>query len=158
MRSPTGCRIFVQNVCIFTLNWQSAEVDFEKCRKFTNLVAKIGVDTAEKLAVSMAHTDVYSAPAEGATGGGRSSGWEAGWMIPFMSRYKLSNSTAFGLGCDVSTGMRSPAADQPGRCTRHLPLGETAAGHISRAVPIGLCTIEKRKKGHFREGSFSLKV
>lgn len=30
-------------------------------------------------------------------------------MIPFMSKYKLSNSVSFGLGWDVSTGILTPS-------------------------------------------------
>src|SRR5579859_1711376 len=41
-------------------------------------------------------------------GGGRSSGCEHGWTIPLKSRYKLSNSTLFGLGWEISTGTVVP--------------------------------------------------
>lgn len=37
-----------------------------------------------------------------------SSGWQQGWIIPFMSRYKLSNSTSLGFSLLVSTGIFSP--------------------------------------------------
>lgn len=37
-----------------------------------------------------------------------SSGCVHGWIIPFISKYKLSNSTSFGLGLLVSTGIRTP--------------------------------------------------
>lgn len=43
-------------------------------------------------------------------GGGLSSGWEQGWTIPFMSRYRLSNSSPLGLGRVVSTGMTLPSS------------------------------------------------
>ena len=36
-------------------------------------------------------------------GGGLPSGRAHGWMIPFMSRYRQSNSIPFGLGADAST-------------------------------------------------------
>lgn len=38
-----------------------------------------------------------------------SSGWVQEWIITFMSKYKLSNSTPFGLGKDVSIGRRRPS-------------------------------------------------
>ena len=44
----------------------------------------------------------------GTLGAGLSSGWVHGWMIPFMSKYKLSNSTWFGLGFVMSTGCLTP--------------------------------------------------
>eukprot|EP00958_Prasinococcus_capsulatus_P030202 scaffold7983_cov390-Prasinococcus_capsulatus_cf.AAC.2 len=34
----------------------------------------------------------------------RSSGWKQGWMMPFMSKYKLSHSRPLGLGCEKSGG------------------------------------------------------
>lgn len=37
-----------------------------------------------------------------------SSGWVQGWMIPFISKYRLSNSTSFGLGLLASTGIFTP--------------------------------------------------
>ena len=37
-----------------------------------------------------------------------SSGCVQGWIIPFMSKYKLSNSTPLGFGAVVSTGISSP--------------------------------------------------
>lgn len=37
------------------------------------------------------------------------SGWQHGWMIPFMSRYRLSNSTSFGLAVVVSIGTLFPS-------------------------------------------------
>ena len=39
-------------------------------------------------------------------GAGRSSGWEHGCITPFMSIYKLSNSTPFGFGADKSTAKK----------------------------------------------------
>lgn len=36
-------------------------------------------------------------------GASRPSGWTHGWMMPFMSRYRLSNSIPFGLGAMRST-------------------------------------------------------
>ena len=44
----------------------------------------------------------------GTLGAGLSSGWVHGWMIPFMSKYKLSNSTWFGLGFVMSVGCLTP--------------------------------------------------
>jgi len=38
-----------------------------------------------------------------------SSGWLQGWIIPFISRYRLSNSISFGFGWDVSTGILTPS-------------------------------------------------
>lgn len=37
-----------------------------------------------------------------------SSGWQHGWMMPFISRYRLSNSISFGFGCEESTGILTP--------------------------------------------------
>lgn len=53
-----------------------------------------------------------------------SSGCVHGWMMPFMSRYRLSNSTSLGLGRVVSTGIRTPlhsrpCGNKPGWGTRH---------------------------------------
>ena len=44
----------------------------------------------------------------GTLGAGLSSGWVHGWIIPFMSKYKLSNSTWFGLGFVMSVGCLTP--------------------------------------------------
>lgn len=43
-------------------------------------------------------------------GAGLSSGCVHGWIIPFMSRYKLSNSTPFGFGSVASSGSQLPSA------------------------------------------------
>lgn len=40
-----------------------------------------------------------------------SSGCVQGCIIPFISRYKLSNSTPFGFGSAEFTGMHTPSAD-----------------------------------------------
>lgn len=42
-----------------------------------------------------------------------SSGCVHGWMMPFMSRYRLSNSTSLGFGLVVSTGIRTPLHSFP---------------------------------------------
>lgn len=42
-------------------------------------------------------------------GGGLSSGCEHGWTMPFMSRYKLSNSSPFGFFPRMSRGMSCPS-------------------------------------------------
>ena len=44
------------------------------------------------------------------SGGGRSSGWDAGWMMPFMSKKRLSYSMPLGLALDVSTGICVPSS------------------------------------------------
>lgn len=47
-----------------------------------------------------------------------SSGCVHGWMMPFMSKYRLSNSTSLGFGLVVSTGIRTPLHSLPCRRRR----------------------------------------
>lgn len=49
------------------------------------------------------------------------SGCVQGWTIPFISRYKLSNSSPLGLGPEVSTGF--PREEERGRSQRSFPSG-----------------------------------
>ena len=54
------------------------------------------------------HSKMATIISSSSLGAGLSSGCVHGWMIPFMSRYKLSNSTWFGFGFVASTGGRTP--------------------------------------------------
>lgn len=47
-------------------------------------------------------------------------------MMPFMSRYRLSNSMPFGLGCDVSTG----TSTSPMVCTSSSMQSFTTLGYL----------------------------
>lgn len=40
----------------------------------------------------------------------RPSGWKQGWIMPFMSRYRLSNSKPLGFGRRRSTGTHTPVS------------------------------------------------
>lgn len=56
-----------------------------------------------------------------------SSGWKQGWMMPFISRYRLSYSSPFGLGWVVSIGTFTPSIT----CCSSSMTSTTIRGYLS---------------------------